>query len=110
MGKETLKKYSYEKIWKKVLKYAYKHPENFYGAFVRYDDTPRRGKTGKVVAGESASCFEKYFRKLYSLSCLREKELLFLTAWNEWGEGAYLEPDIKDGYAYLDAVSHVVND
>ena len=36
--------------------------------------------------------------------------LLFLTAWNEWGEGAYLEPDTKNGFAYLEAVSHVVND
>ncbi len=110
LGKETLKKYSYEKVWKKILRYADKHPQNYYGAFVRYDDTPRRGKTGKVIAEESPSCFEKYFSKLYSLSCSREKELLFLTAWNEWGEGAYLEPDTKDGFAYLEAVSHVVND
>ncbi len=28
-------------------------------------------------------------------------EFISLTAWKEWGEGADLEPDTKDGYAYL---------
>ena len=42
---------------------------------------------------------------------IQEKEqykILFLQAWNEWGEGCYVEPDIKYGHAYLDAIKNVI--
>ena len=53
--------------------------------------------------------FEKYFERIYDISCSQDKEYLFLTAWNEWGEGAYLEPDMRNGLAYLDAIKNIVN-
>jgi len=35
--------------------------------------------------------------------------ILTLNCWNEWTEGSYLEPDIVNGFAYLQAVKEVFN-
>ena len=102
----------YDKTWHNLLTYASKHPEQnmFHGAFVEYDDSPRRGNLKSIILkGASPDKFKKYFKRIYDISCSQDKEYLFFTAWNEWGEGAYLEPDMRNGLAYLDAIKNIVN-
>lgn len=76
----------------------------YYGGIVGYDDTPRRGKRGCCLTNSSTHLFENYLRQLIKKNTLKGNELLFLNAWNEWGEGMHLEPDEKNGYGYLEAV------
>ncbi|WP_035765228.1 glycoside hydrolase family 99-like domain-containing protein [Butyrivibrio sp. NC2002] len=103
-------KYNYDLVWKRILHNARKSERDVYlSGFVSYDDSPRRGMKGKVVVGASPRKFEIYLRKLLRISEAQNKEYVFLTAWNEWGEGAYLEPDYK-GYDYLEAIRNVVNE
>lgn len=103
-------RYDYEDVWKKIISNAKKnaHKNVFYGSVVNFDDTARRGDKARIIINSSPDVFEKYFSILYKLSCDNNKDILFVTAWNEWGEGAYLEPDEDNGYAYLDALKNAV--
>ena len=103
--------YDYDEVWKSLLKNAQNHPEPnfFHGAFVSYDDTPRRGKNrSRVLMGCTPEKFEKYLSKLIHISEEQKKEYIFLTAWNEWSEGAYMEPDELFGDSFLAAVKNCV--
>ena len=110
--KPKLSIFDYDDIWHKLLSEAENdsNPNRCLGAFVGYDDTPRRGKLGKVVWGASPAKFENYFRKLIEIANRQKKEYVFLTAWNEWGEGAYVEPDEINQYAYLEAIKKVMEE
>ena len=37
-----------------------------------------------------------------------EHQILFLKAWNEWGEGNYVEPDLRYGHGWLDAIKNAI--
>lgn len=100
--KKKIRFYNYDKCWKEILKEAKTSDENtLLSGFVKFDDTPRRGKSGRVVIGENPQKFGKYMKELIDISSFQDKKFVFLTAWNEWGEGCYLEPDMESGYTYL---------
>lgn len=104
-------KFNYDKVWRRILNNVKECNDKnvLYGGFVGYDDTPRRGVKARIVIGQTPEKFEKYIKDLILISKKRNKEFLFITAWNEWGEGAYLEPDEENGYAYLEALKRAID-
>ncbi|MCR5235803.1 MAG: glycoside hydrolase family 99-like domain-containing protein [Lachnospiraceae bacterium] len=100
---DGLKLFSYDKTWKKILEFN-GGKNYFYTALTGFDDSPRRGRKGNVFLGFSPEKFERYLTSLLKKSEEEGKELIFINAWNEWGEGMYLEPDQKNGYNMLEAV------
>lgn len=87
-----------------------KHKENEYRCmFVDYDDTPRRGKKGTVFKGSTPEKFGMYLQKTIELAKQEQNDIVFINAWNEWGEGNYLEPDKHNGYGYIEALRNALN-
>ncbi|HJA92815.1 MAG TPA: glycoside hydrolase family 99-like domain-containing protein [Candidatus Eisenbergiella merdipullorum] len=102
--------FSYDRLWKKILKekLEFSNKQIFFGAFVDWDNTPRRGKKATVVRGYSREKFERYMRLLIKKAEEKGGEYLFINAWNEWAEGAYLEPDECWGFQKLSIIKKVL--
>lgn len=101
----------YDQIWAAILSRSPRRGGDkiFPGAFVNWDNTPRLGHRGQSCIGAAPDKFGWYLSKQIERAAnLYGSEFLFLNAWNEWAEGAYLEPDQRDGYAYLDAVKRAL--
>ena len=72
-----------------------------------WDNTSRRGKAGNVFFNASPEVFEAWLSVLCAQTQRDNpsgKRFVFVNAWNEWSEGAYLEPDRKNGHRNLKAV------
>ena len=76
---------------------------------VSWDNTPRRGGDGIVFVNSSPAAFEAGLRELVDEVAARPSDdrLVFVNAWNEWAEGNHLEPDLRHGLGYLEAVGRV---
>lgn len=90
-------------------------PENesrrFPAAFPGWDNEARKPGRGHCFHGARPSLFHRWFDAAakHVIEHLPANErLVFINAWNEWGEGAYLEPDRRFGYANLAAVAEVI--
>ena len=100
---------SYDRVWKRILKDTKKDSRNnvYPGAFVAWDNTPRKKERGSIYYGATPDKFEYYFSKLVNISSKKKSDFIFINAWNEWAEGAYLEPDKKNKFGYLEVIKRI---
>ncbi|VEG52324.1 Uncharacterised protein [Mycolicibacterium aurum] len=102
----------YNDVWRRMLRKRrrYDGREIIQGAFVGWDNSPRRGAKGPVIVrGSSPVSFEKHLRALVASGRPdASQNFLVVNSWNEWGEGAILEPSKEKGFGYLEAVRRVL--
>ncbi len=73
-----------------------------------FDHTPRSGKQAVTLVGSTPERFRDLVETAGTEPYLPDSGLLILRSWNEWAEGNYLEPDMRFGRRYLDAVADVL--
>lgn len=101
--------YTYRYLSNKAIRRFQKSDKKIYaGVFVGWDNTARKDEDGIIVHGSTPRNFARVVSRGLYLSERKNKEFLFINAWNEWSEGAYLEPDKRYGYAYLELLKKVV--
>jgi lipopolysaccharide biosynthesis protein len=81
------------------------------GVMVGWDNTPRRMNQSHIVHGSTPAKFRRWLRQVVQSEAKRKDvkgRMVFINAWNEWAEGAYLEPDREYGRGWLEAVASAV--
>lgn len=104
-------------IWDYILKNAcindYEEFSNlkiFESAYFSWDNTARYRNRATIYSELSKEEKKDYFSKLYKLCCQNNDSFIFINAWNEWSESAYIEPDTKNGYENLEIINSVINE
>ena len=75
-----------------------------------WDNSARRKKDAVILTNSTPDLYEKWLRTTIEKTKNNPKieNVVFINAWNEWGEGCHLEPDFKFGRGYLEATKQAL--
>lgn len=95
--------------YREMVEYALKKSKPPYLRFPcvmpSWDSTARRKDGIVVFKGATPPLYQRWLESAinYAQAFPQEERIVFVNAWNEWGEGSHLEPDEKFGRGYLEA-------
>lgn len=100
---KTPRKISYKKLLPSFVGEEDYRDDVFPTMIPNWDHTPRSGYNGDLFTNSTPALFEKHCEQV--LSIVKDKrsnrQIAFLKSWNEWGEGNYMEPDLKYGKGFI---------
>lgn len=87
------------------------YEESIYPQLIpKRDRSPRSGRKAVIYYNSTPELLKKAIENAYN--CVKNRDsqhkIISLNAWNEWGEGSYMEPDKRDGHAYLDMLWNTI--
>jgi hypothetical protein len=116
VGLDSLQVHDYARSWPTLAAPPPVSYPRYETVFPSWDNSARRGSDAVVVHNSTPEAYGEWLRAAVERSLARSVEgalpepLVFVNAWNEWGEGAHLEPDVKHGRAYLEATRRVLDE
>lgn len=90
------------------------HPayKRFSGVMPGWDNTARRQNHSYVFENATPGAFQAWLETTLQRTRHQhhgDERIVFINAWNEWAEGAYLEPDRRFGHTYLEALRNALD-
>ena len=96
----------YEMVARHSLTAAAPHYTLYRALFPGWDNSARKRLNALIFHNATPGRYEYWLRGLVEYTkqiLVGDQRIIFINAWNEWAEGAHLEPDLKNGSAYLEA-------
>jgi lipopolysaccharide biosynthesis protein len=78
------------------------------GVIPSWDNSARRPNNPVVFINSNPNVYEEWLSKAIESSIKTNKNLVFINAWNEWAEGAHIEPCSWYGYAHLQSTRYAI--
>lgn len=75
-----------------------------------FDHSPRSGKYGLILHKSTPELFYQHCKRVLNVVAQKQNKFIMLRSWNEWGEGNYMEPDLKYGKGYVNALHKALKD
>ncbi len=105
------KAFSYDDVVRSEITKAEQPYRVFRSIMPGWDNTPRRGNRGHLFVGAEPKKFAAWLSALV-MRCRRlaspAERIIFVNAWNEWAEGAHIEPDQRFGRQWLAACARAI--
>ena len=105
--------YDYRSVARKMTNRPESDYTRFHCVTPGWDNTARRKEGGRVLLNSHPDIYEEWLRQIATNTVHNfapGQRLCFINAWNEWAEGAHLEPDQKYGHGYLSATYKALHD
>lgn len=84
--------------------------ENVYPTLIpNWDHTPRSGKHGFLIHKSTPELWRLHIKDFFNIIKNKKEPILFLKSWNEWGEGNYMEPDLRFGHQYIEVLKEEID-
>ena len=103
---------SYKKVIRTLVSDFDRKDDVFPTMIPNWDHTPRSGVNGDLFTNSNPELFGEHAKDVLNHLALKpeERKFCFLKSWNEWGEGNYMEPDLKFGKRYIKVLGDLKHD
>lgn len=102
--------FDYKYLVEKKLYFKHEDYKIFKTAVPSWDNTARKHNNATIFHGSTPGLYGEWLEEISNYTkekFTNDERLVFINAWNEWAEGAHLEPDRRYGYAYLEKTYEV---
>ena len=98
--------HDYPEVLLKYLQFNIPNYVRFRSVMPSWDNTPRRQNDSQIWEHARPGAYQAWLEAILEdihEQHFGEERIVFINAWNEWGEGNHLEPDKRYGHHFLEA-------
>ena len=102
--------YTYSKVRHKLVDRRFADEDIIPVLYPNWDNTARRKMGATVLHKATPEQFYLHCKEVFALMKNKKNRVVFLKSWNEWGEGNYMEPCLRYGHGYINALRKAIEE